>query len=193
MHATLHSGQTHIHFPNITVPTMKRKKKRKGYKATRENRVRWAKKAKREAAHRQVNAYLKAHGIEVPRKQKDSMRLFASELGFKFRIGFGEASMNDQLIALYDDPEFTAIGKRESYFYWSTEWRNMREQVFKKLGRNCLKCGCEDELHIDHIKPRSKYPELELYLDNLQVLCRKCNFAKSNRDETDYRKLGCTA
>ena len=32
---------------------------------------------------------------------------------------------------------------------------------------------------MDHIKPYKKYPELVLCKDNLQVLCKRCNFAKS--------------
>ena len=40
---------------------------------------------------------------------------------------------------------------------------------------------------VDHIKPRSRYPALELTLTNLQVLCNDCNMGKSNDDETDFR------
>lgn len=42
-------------------------------------------------------------------------------------------------------------------------------------------------LVVDHIKPRSKFPELELKEDNLQLLCNSCNMGKSNKDETDFR------
>ncbi|RYZ77711.1 MAG: hypothetical protein EOP05_00795 [Proteobacteria bacterium] len=42
-------------------------------------------------------------------------------------------------------------------------------------------------MHVDHIKPRSKYPHLELEFSNLQVLCRQCNFGKSNKYEDDFR------
>jgi 5-methylcytosine-specific restriction endonuclease McrA len=42
-------------------------------------------------------------------------------------------------------------------------------------------------MHVDHIKPRSKYPALELAEDNLQVLCELCNIGKSNTNETDWR------
>jgi len=42
-------------------------------------------------------------------------------------------------------------------------------------------------MHIDHIKPRSKYPELTFVFENLQVLCEDCNVGKSNLDETDWR------
>jgi 5-methylcytosine-specific restriction endonuclease McrA len=51
-----------------------------------------------------------------------------------------------------------------------------------------MKCGeTKGEFHIDHIKPRSKFIELELCIDNLQVLCKSCNLEKSNKNEIDYR------
>jgi len=42
-------------------------------------------------------------------------------------------------------------------------------------------------MHVDHIRPRSKSPSLELDPDNLQVLCKACNLGKSNLDDTDFR------
>jgi hypothetical protein len=52
-------------------------------------------------------------------------------------------------------------------------------------------CGARpteaNPLHVDHIKPRSKFPHLALSLSNLQVLCRQCNLGKSNTDDTDWR------
>jgi len=48
------------------------------------------------------------------------------------------------------------------------------------------------QIHVDHIKPRSKFPELELVFDNLQVLCDDCNIGKSNVDSTDFRPSGIT-
>jgi 5-methylcytosine-specific restriction endonuclease McrA len=44
-------------------------------------------------------------------------------------------------------------------------------------------------MHVDHIKPRSKYPHLALRESNLQVLCEACNLGKGNWDETDWRPL----
>lgn len=77
-------------------------------------------------------------------------------------------------------------------FYASREWREIRYQRFKISGRKCVICQRGDRdgivLHVDHIKPRSKYPELELDLDNTQVLCEDCNLGKSNKDETDWRE-----
>lgn len=77
-------------------------------------------------------------------------------------------------------------------FYRSREWRELRYKALVLHGTTCQCCGASRSngavLHVDHIKPRSKYPELELSLDNLQVLCEDCNMGKSNKDETDWRK-----
>jgi len=77
-------------------------------------------------------------------------------------------------------------------FYISREWRRVRYQALKKHGAKCQCCGMSPSkhgivLHVDHVKPRSKYPALELELSNLQVLCEDCNLGKSNIDVTDWR------
>lgn len=76
---------------------------------------------------------------------------------------------------------------RKLSFYDSREWRELRYKVIKKHGRSCMACGSVERIHVDHIKPRSKYPELELDINNLQILCEDCNLGKSNIDETDWR------
>lgn len=73
-------------------------------------------------------------------------------------------------------------------FYESKKWQALKQKIFSIYELRCMQCSAEKtELHIDHIKPRSKYPELELILDNLQILCRRCNLEKSNNNEIDYR------
>lgn len=89
----------------------------------------------------------------------------------------------------YKEQRIDSLKRADSGFYQTKEWIQLREKVFDKLGCRCLKCGSEDFLHIDHIKPRSLYPELELEIDNMQVLCRVCNIGKSNRNEIDYRPV----
>ena len=42
-------------------------------------------------------------------------------------------------------------------------------------------------IHVDHIKPRSIYPDLALTYDNLQLLCEDCNLGKGNKCEIDWR------
>lgn len=73
-------------------------------------------------------------------------------------------------------------------FYQSREWRRLRYQVLMHYGRQCQCCNAKDKpLHVDHIKPVSKYPELKLEITNLQILCEDCNIGKSNLDESDFR------
>ena len=77
-------------------------------------------------------------------------------------------------------------------FYDSPEWRNLRYRVLRKYGFKCMACGARPgvyPLHVDHIKPRSKYPDLELDENNLQVLCRDCNLGKSNHFDDDLRNI----
>ena len=79
--------------------------------------------------------------------------------------------------------------KNTRNFFASREWLGARYSALLKHGRTCMCCGVEAKpAHVDHIKPRSKYPELALDVSNLQVLCRDCNLGKSNTDETDWRE-----
>lgn len=77
-------------------------------------------------------------------------------------------------------------------FYNSAEWRKLRARVLEKYECRCMMCGRSPKdhgivVHVDHIKPRSKYPELALEFSNLQILCEDCNMGKGNRYDTDYR------
>ena len=72
-------------------------------------------------------------------------------------------------------------------------WQSLREQCFKLWGHRCVKCswtpGRNEQhlLHVDHIKPKSKYPHLAEDINNLQPLCHSCNTSKGNNEEIDYR------
>lgn len=82
--------------------------------------------------------------------------------------------------------------KSKTDFYRSKLWRELRVRVLESYSCNCMMCGRSPKqhgvvLHVDHIKPRSKYPELELSFSNLQILCDDCNLGKSNKFKTDHR------
>lgn len=82
-------------------------------------------------------------------------------------------------------------GMSGSNFYESNLWQRLRYRILKAQGRKCAHCkSIEGPFHVDHIKPRSKYPELSLDPTNLQVLCKACNLGKSNLDEIDWRPSG---
>ncbi len=80
-------------------------------------------------------------------------------------------------------------------FYSTRDWLRVRydalEKHYLKHGHTCLCCKARwVPLHVDHIKPKSKHPDLALEPTNLQVLCAECNLGKSNRGETDFRGPG---
>lgn len=79
----------------------------------------------------------------------------------------------------------------EQSFYDTDAWRDVRYKALARNNGKCELCGSSKHdgaiLHVDHIKPRSRFPELELSLDNLQVLCAHCNLGKSNRSARDWR------
>lgn len=66
-------------------------------------------------------------------------------------------------------------------------WQELRKTIFHVYGKRCMKCGTNKKSQIDHILPKSKFPEGAYSLENLQVLCAPCNKIKSNTDFTDYR------
>ena len=77
---------------------------------------------------------------------------------------------------------------------WNHKWLDsptggaMRLRVLEEGGRRCAICGATHKdrlLDVDHIIPRSKGGPSTF--ENLQVLCSKCNRAKGNRSERDFR------
>jgi len=77
--------------------------------------------------------------------------------------------------------------------YWQFDfkdkkWQKLRKAVFRKYGKVCMKCGSTGEIHVDHIKPKSKYPDLAYEFSNMQLLCKDCNYEKSNKNTIDYRE-----
>lgn len=74
-------------------------------------------------------------------------------------------------------------------FYSSPEWNLLRDQVIHEEGHLCSECGeliqYKGDITVDHIRPRSKYPDLALERQNLRVLCRSCNSRKGTKDLLD--------
>ena len=77
---------------------------------------------------------------------------------------------------------------------WDYRWLDdpvggsMRFEMLAASGSKCALCGISAKdrpLDVDHIVPRSKGGRSSV--DNLQVLCSKCNRSKGNRDDRDFR------
>lgn len=55
------------------------------------------------------------------------------------------------------------------------DYRLWREAVFKRDNWRCVQCGARGNMHADHIKPYSKFPELRLDVDNGRTMCPPCH------------------
>jgi len=78
-------------------------------------------------------------------------------------------------------PKKVKRSAKRARFYRSPEWREAREKCFAEKGRACVECGCPEQINVDHIKPRSKFPELALVQSNLRPLCWPCNKRKGTK------------
>lgn len=91
----------------------------------------------------------------------------------------------------WQPPTPTQAKANAADFLQSYEWRRVRMMALKKFGPVCQCCGDTPAngavMNVDHIKPRSLFPQLALDVDNLQVLCGPCNHGKGNWDMTDWR------
>ena len=57
--------------------------------------------------------------------------------------------------------------------------REIVDAVYKRDGGRCVYCGSTQNLQLDHIIPFSKGGATTL--ENMQLLCQKCNVEKSNK------------
>ncbi len=69
----------------------------------------------------------------------------------------------------------------------------VRAGVYNRYKNTCAACGKQPKrkggLHIDHIRPVSRYPELEYVDYNLQLLCAACNRHKHDYDGDDWKEV----
>ena len=67
---------------------------------------------------------------------------------------------------------YARVSKKDNEdFYKSREWLELRVRVLEKYECKCMMCGRSPKyhevvIHVDHIKPRSKFPEQSLRISN---------------------------
>ena len=93
------------------------------------------------------------------------------------------------------EPAPETYARRARRFRASAAWHRTRVNALADNrrvhgGRNrCELCGSHDgPWHADHIVPVSKDWSKRLDPNNIQILCRDCNYGKSNLHNTDWRK-----
>lgn len=59
------------------------------------------------------------------------------------------------------------------------EARNYRPRLISRDGEKCAHCGTSEELSVDHVVPLCRGGSSRI--DNLQLLCKKCNVQKGDK------------
>jgi hypothetical protein len=159
-----------------------------------------------------LNRWLRAHGLATSGKLRDRLRLFAEHPDappearalidgrdkFDRYVEATQVLGGDPSRFVNAPPKPKKPKKVKKYrpslsenFYDSEEWKQLRYKALVKHGAACQCCGRSRKdgvvIHVDHIKPRFHFPELELDFENLQVLCADCNQGKRHLDQTDWR------
>lgn len=116
---------------------------------------------------------------------RDIGRQFLDQFCLQYNLSVEGRTL--RIASLNSNVEFKAPRKPSDSFYASSEWAAVRREVMNLYSPQCMKCGAIDKIQVDHIKPRSLWPHLELSIDNCQLLCEQCNSRKSNKETSDYR------
>ena len=90
--------------------------------------------------------------------------------------------------SLYDNP--SALVRFEAYSKSTLPSINTVRALLTTVYQVCCKCGFNGRPTVDHIVPLSMGGEHEW--DNLQLLCKRCNTSKGNREQIDYRQFTVT-
>lgn len=76
-------------------------------------------------------------------------------------------------------------GSKNGNYKHGNEWKCLRKKIFERDDYTCQICGYKEEeiMVVDHILPKSIFPELEFDLLNLQTLCPNCHARKTISDK----------
>lgn len=96
---------------------------------------------------------------------------------------------NEKILKRESLVKYRELGKD---FLKSKEWKKLRYEALRIHGASCFCCGRNYRnhgvvIHVDHIKPRSRYPSLAMDINNLQILCEECNLGKGYEFQDDWR------
>jgi 5-methylcytosine-specific restriction endonuclease McrA len=81
-----------------------------------------------------------------------------------------------EILKILNDPNNIFYDYREQRYSWNLYRRKRRPEVFARDINICKYCGSTESLEVDHIIPLARGGSNEL--DNLQILCKKCNRKK---------------
>lgn len=78
-----------------------------------------------------------------------------------------------------------SVSGEKNAFWKGGGWNYWNRQTKIRDNYTCQKCDFSDKeiMQVDHIKPKSIFPELKYLMDNLITLCPNCHARKTNREK----------
>jgi len=70
--------------------------------------------------------------------------------------------------------EFNRKNEFECSFYHTSQWESKRSEIRERDDNKCVWCGCDEELHVHHMRPISA-GGARLSNSNLVTLCQQCH------------------
>jgi len=112
--------------------------------------------------------------------------------------------MTEGMRKVWDDPELKAelikkhpilsgkaTGPKNPNWKGGRNWKEIKKEALIRDNWTCQYCGLKDPqiMEVDHIKPKSLYPELEFNLANTITLCPNCHRRKTIQDRINIKLL----
>jgi hypothetical protein len=137
-----------------------------------------------EAAHRYKAREIKAELVKVYEKLKSGIWVYNGL--FKLVDAWQEMSNGRKVfkfkLELMDDPSVIIGSDTPDLEHNRLIPTSVKLEVWKRDKGRCIRCGCHDNLHFDHIIPYSKGGS-SLVAENIQILCARHNIAKKDKIE----------
>lgn len=108
--------------------------------------------------------------------RKPWIKLYTSLLDDYEIYQMSDAEFVKYIRDLAKNPAYTYCDVSPARYAWSLIRKAKSKEVYTKDIHACKQCGSTENLEIDHIVPLARGGSNEL--DNLQILCKKCNRRK---------------
>lgn len=122
-------------------------------------------------------------------------KAICGDCGKQHKIGLRANPARTRCEGCREAKERNVTKTRNEYMrnYMLKRYHKLRHEIVEFLGGVCIKCGSDENLEIDHIKPNSKKfsigdywsvasNKLEAELAKCQLLCKACHLKKTKKD-----------
>ena len=94
----------------------------------------------------------------------------------------------DDVVVKDDDAQKKKVSdekKQHAKELASPKWKEKREEVFERYGKQCVECGSTKNIQVHHLIYRNGHHLLEYNVNELIPLCKKCH--KKIHDDKTHR------